>query len=234
MVASSKMFTSGLCTFIRKNLKTNFFFCLFRVTPMAYRGSQARGWIGAAATGLCHSHSNARSLTYWARPGIEPVSSWMLVRIISTEPRWKLKILMLLSKRECVFFVCLNIPWTFKTGEPPWVQPSLVTISNKVRAAFVLQARKKTGSLFPDIAFRLLMKFFSAANSVGHLAQCWPAFSRRGGSLGFPFAHWQGNLVLFRKKVSPSPTSASSFGKTLCKRLRRFAPQLSLSFSFFF
>ena len=43
-----------------------FFFCLFclrffRATPMAYGGSQARGPIGAVATGLCHSHSNARS-----------------------------------------------------------------------------------------------------------------------------------------------------------------------------
>ena len=30
-------------------------------TPMAYGGSQARGRIGAAAGGLRHSHSNARS-----------------------------------------------------------------------------------------------------------------------------------------------------------------------------
>ena len=29
--------------------------------PTAYGGSQARGLIGAAATGLCHSHSNAES-----------------------------------------------------------------------------------------------------------------------------------------------------------------------------
>ena len=36
-------------------------FCLFRATPMAYGRSQARGWIGAAPAGLCHSHSNARS-----------------------------------------------------------------------------------------------------------------------------------------------------------------------------
>ena len=30
-------------------------------------------------------HSNAGSLTHWARPGIEPMSSWMLVRLVSTE-----------------------------------------------------------------------------------------------------------------------------------------------------
>ena len=37
------------------------FFCLFRTTPMACGGSQARGLIGATATGLCHSHSNVGS-----------------------------------------------------------------------------------------------------------------------------------------------------------------------------
>ena len=34
---------------------------LFRVTPVAYGGSQARGRIGVVAAGLRHSHSNARS-----------------------------------------------------------------------------------------------------------------------------------------------------------------------------
>ena len=64
---------------------------------MAYGSSQARGWIGAAAAGLHHSHSktdpshpvtctaacgDAESLTYWTRPGIESPSSqrqsWVL------------------------------------------------------------------------------------------------------------------------------------------------------------
>ena len=36
-------------------------FCLFRVTPAGYGGSQAGGLIGAVAAGLGHSHSNARS-----------------------------------------------------------------------------------------------------------------------------------------------------------------------------
>ena len=60
----------------------------------AYRSSQARGQVGATAAGLCHSHSNtvsecvcnlhtahgnAGSLTQWARPGIKPASSWLLV-----------------------------------------------------------------------------------------------------------------------------------------------------------
>ena len=35
------------------------------------------------------AHSNAGSLTHWARPGIKPESLWMLVRFISTEPWWE-------------------------------------------------------------------------------------------------------------------------------------------------
>ena len=78
------------------------FFCLFfRATPAAHGGSQARGLIGATATGLCHSHSHARSklsvtyataqgnagsLTHWVKPGIKPVSSWILGRFVSPEP----------------------------------------------------------------------------------------------------------------------------------------------------
>ena len=73
-----------------------FFVCLFFVflpflgRSAAYGGSQARGLIGATAVSLHHSHSNlgskphltdttahsnARSLTHWARPGVEPPTS---------------------------------------------------------------------------------------------------------------------------------------------------------------
>ena len=38
-----------------------FFLCIFRATPTAYRGSQARGLIRAAAASLRQSHSNTRS-----------------------------------------------------------------------------------------------------------------------------------------------------------------------------
>ena len=39
------------------------------------------------------AHGNARSLIHWARPEIEPASSWILVRIVSTEPQWELLVL---------------------------------------------------------------------------------------------------------------------------------------------
>ena len=84
-----------------------FIYLLFMAAPMAYGGSQARGWIGATAAGLRHSHShtwskpsvtytkahgNAGSLTHWARPGIEPgATSWFLVRFVSTVPQRELR-----------------------------------------------------------------------------------------------------------------------------------------------
>ena len=81
-----------------------FFFFFFRATPAAYENSQTRYRIGAIVTALHHSHSNARSathttahcntrsLSHWVRPGIEPVSSWILVRFVSALPQWKLPI----------------------------------------------------------------------------------------------------------------------------------------------
>ena len=61
----------------------------------------------AAAASLCHrhsnvgiwalpvtyttAHSNARSLTSWVRPGIEPTTSWFLVWFVSTAPWWELQ-----------------------------------------------------------------------------------------------------------------------------------------------
>ena len=74
-------------------------FCFFRAVSTACESSQARGQIQAIAASLCHSHSNCGSLqptpmahghtrspNCWARPGMEPESSWILVRFISAAP----------------------------------------------------------------------------------------------------------------------------------------------------
>ena len=78
-------------------------FCLFRAKLEAYGGSQARGPIGAShwptpvprtspasSTTYTTAHGNARSLTHRRRPGIEPVSSWILVTFIFAEPQQEL------------------------------------------------------------------------------------------------------------------------------------------------
>ena len=42
--------------------------------------------IQAVSATFTTAHGNARSLAHWARPGIKPASSWILVRFTSTEP----------------------------------------------------------------------------------------------------------------------------------------------------
>lgn len=77
-------------------------FFLFTATPTAHGGSLAKGRIVATDAGfhitatampppnldndLHHNdlhHSNAGSLGHWAGPGIEPMSSWVLVGFIN-------------------------------------------------------------------------------------------------------------------------------------------------------
>ena len=41
------------------------------------------------------AHGNARFLTHWARPGTEPISSWILVGFVTTEPQRELLYLVL-------------------------------------------------------------------------------------------------------------------------------------------
>ena len=46
---------------------------LFKAIPTAYGSSQATGWIGAAAVGLCHSQSNETSEPrLWPTPQLMP------------------------------------------------------------------------------------------------------------------------------------------------------------------
>ena len=49
-----------------------FVFCLFRAAPVAYGGSQARGWIGAVATSLCHSNTGSE-------PHLQPIPQLTVV-----------------------------------------------------------------------------------------------------------------------------------------------------------
>ena len=54
-----------------------------RLRPQPHR-------IQALSSTYTIAHGNARSLAHWARPGIKPTSSWILVRFISAAPWWEL------------------------------------------------------------------------------------------------------------------------------------------------
>ena len=83
-----------------------FFFCLLGPYPWHMEVPRLGVESGlATAAGLHHSHNNVgstsstyttahrntRSLTHWARPGIDPASSWILVGFISAAPQWELQ-----------------------------------------------------------------------------------------------------------------------------------------------
>ena len=73
--------------------------------------SQIRA-VSAAYTTAC---DNAKFLTHWARPGIEPTSSWIPVGFVTTEPQWELQILLSFSAVVGIImwfvFFCLFIWW---------------------------------------------------------------------------------------------------------------------------
>ena len=82
----------------------NLFAFLFRVEPVAHLNRRCSCWpqpqpqpqlqqcqAWAVSATYTTAHSKTGSLTCWARPGVEPVSSWMLVRFVSAEPWRKLQ-----------------------------------------------------------------------------------------------------------------------------------------------
>ena len=86
------------CTTGELHVLDFFFFFLFRVTPVSYGSSQARGHIGATTASLGHNHSNTQSqpllqptpqLTATQEPRTEDrtTSSWMLVGFVTPEPQ---------------------------------------------------------------------------------------------------------------------------------------------------
>ena len=107
--------------------------------PHPYGGSQARGQIRAVAASLHYTsntgselrlwptpqltavsatYSNTGSLTHWARPGIKPVCSWMLVRFVSAEPWWELQ-------SNIIFEAVFN---NFTIWDPLWAKWALSSI----------------------------------------------------------------------------------------------------------
>ena len=69
LISGIYMLVQKHCSNNNINNINNYFFCLFRGTPVAHGGSQARGQIGAVAAGLHPSHKNTRSKPHlWPTP----------------------------------------------------------------------------------------------------------------------------------------------------------------------
>ena len=76
--------------------------------------------IQAAFATYTTAHSNAESLTHWARPGIEPETSWFLVGFVSAAPLWELLKVILtpvspssyIPPNQILLFLSLNLSLT--------------------------------------------------------------------------------------------------------------------------
>ena len=60
------------------------------------------------------AQSNAGSLTHWEGPGIEPASSWILVRFMSTESQRELRKSSYIMEWITKYYKCCDEPWNFK------------------------------------------------------------------------------------------------------------------------
>ena len=68
--------------------------------------SQPRQILVPSAT-YTTAHGNTGFLTHWARPGIEPESSWILVRFITAQPLWELH--KYHSEQSHYIVICLSL-----------------------------------------------------------------------------------------------------------------------------
>ena len=121
-----------------------FFLFLFRPEPVAYGHSQARGQVRAVAAGLhqcgiratsvTYTTAQSQSLTHWARSGIEPVSSWLLVGFVTAE-LWR-ELLILKRKIICSYLCAGKI--ASKNCEPTHFH-LLITFSLPYSLFFILR-----------------------------------------------------------------------------------------------
>ena len=139
-----------------------FFFFVFLGQPVvAYGSSQARGRIGTVATALRHSNpgskphltyitaqGNTRSLMHWARPGMEPASSWILAGFITSEMRWELPGAFLWKQLTQKASYFQSFTWNIRSylqKEPHWT--SIKKLLNKLLSTWwtAIQPLKKRG-----------------------------------------------------------------------------------------
>ena len=110
------------------------------------------------------AHSNAGSLTHLARTGIDPASSWILVRFFSTEPWWELpsSILNKISWVSCD--QCLGHYWA--------------GVLCTLQCANSLNAKKNC--LTPNVSVAPLRKLVSYQTGTGlvSLFLSWASFMR--------------------------------------------------------
>ena len=101
------------------------FVCLFRATPTAYGGSQARGQIGAVTAGLCHSHSNTGS-----EPHLWPTPQLMVTSIPNLLSKARDRTFILMDASQIYFhWAMMGIPQSHNFWIKEFTQEFLLWLS---------------------------------------------------------------------------------------------------------
>ena len=168
-------------------LSTPFFIYLFihllffRAVPVAYGGDpgDSERWpqphqhhIRAASATYTTVHGGEGSLALWVGSGIEPTSSWILVRFVTTEPREELLHLPFLKS-------CLHSRINFLF----FLQPMQSTFSPQLYWKW----SDKSHQWPPNLQAQLL--FFSKQTSLLHLTASFPPQSNCYPSHYPPWLH---------------------------------------------
>ena len=189
-----------------------FFFWLFRVKPVTYGSSQARGQISAVADCLLHSCNNAgsepclqptlqlmatRSLTHWARPGIKPTSSWLLVGFVSTAPQGQLpmehflKCFIIISKSSSKHWLP-TFSWSYQISTKGF-HTTIRTIpsSNGLREFLLWLSRLGTQA----VSMRIWVRSLASLSGLRILSCCGCGIGRQ---LQFQFNTLPGNFHMLQ------------------------------------
>ena len=125
------------------------------------QSQQHRIWAVSVTYTTAHNQLTTGSLTHWARLGIKLASSWMLVRFISNEPWWELRMFLILLNYYSlqkikmvyfmldVFFHSLKSCIFFKFCVQHYTHPaSSLDLSNPISISKFLVCRNSDTSTF--------------------------------------------------------------------------------------
>ena len=194
------------------------FVCLlFRATPVAYGGSQAQSLNRATAAGLHHSlsnsgskprlrptpHCNAGTPTQWARPGIEPATSWFLVGFV-TAVLWR----ELLQLSFWVLYLPLLLTmWPWASHFFPSDEIVIITV-DLVLCQFLLYSTEIQSYIyihsFSPTIFHHLLSQEIGYSSTSHV-YTWEMLLRIPTPQGFHAGHGVTDLMASRWLLSLSP-----------------------------
>ena len=126
---------------------------------LAYTTATQQSRIWAASVTYITAHGNARSLTYWTRPRIEPTTSKFLVEFVSAAPQWELQNLLFFVQgaHQFMLFPLQCPPTGYKTKS--WVS-LLRSFKWEFYSGYLLVLWVNKNVFFSSVISRFQLKWF--------------------------------------------------------------------------